>query len=157
MPQNSSDKFVVTDESQRLARWLRLMGYDTVVVNAEPLSELYRRAYEEGRTIVTRNRRIMPSSLFRVIRIDERDLPSQLRHLMVVANLQADDAPAFSRCDRCNDEVQPVEKADVQALVPPHVFRTQQNFRACPVCYRVYWAATHHERITAFLQRIAKG
>ena len=132
------------------------MGYDTVVIGAQPLSELYRRAYEEERTIVTRNRRVTASSLFRVIHLDRQDLRGQLRHLTEAAELHIDPAAAFSRCDRCNEEVRLVDKADVQDRVPPHVFRTQRTFRACPACRRVYWAATHHTRITAFLQRIAK-
>ena len=69
-------KFFVTDESQRLARWLRLLGYDTVLIGAQPLGELYRRAYEEGRTIVTRNRRVRPSGLFRVVPLHDQGLSS---------------------------------------------------------------------------------
>ena len=146
-------KFFVTDESQRLARWLRLLGYDTVLIGAQPLGELYRRAYEEGRTIVTRNRRVRPSGLFRVAPFHDQDFSSQLRRLVNTLGLRSDSAQPFSRCDRCNVEVMPIKEEAVQHRVPPHVFRTQKTFRACPSCRRIYWAATHCERARTFLAK----
>lgn len=145
---------LVTDESARLARWLRLMGYDAAVMPAQPLSALYRRAYNERRVVVTRNARVRPSSLFRVVHLKDQMLALQLRQLLQELRLRAVEAQMFRRCDRCNVEVEPVDKADVNDRVPPYVFQTQQRFHRCPSCDRVYWAATHWERVCRFVDRL---
>ena len=62
-------RFLVTDESRRLGRWLRLCGYDTVVLAATPLTGLYRRAHDDRRIVITRNSRVHAGCLFRMVRL----------------------------------------------------------------------------------------
>lgn len=147
-------KFLVTDEAIRLARWLRLAGYDTAIANAKPLSEFYRKAYNERRIVVTRNRHVLAGCLFRVIHLDSEHLEEQLRQLIRQLRLPLDEAKAFTRCDVCNVKLEPIEKGQVQPKVPPYVFRTQEAFHRCPSCQRIYWAATHWERARRFFQRV---
>lgn len=144
-------RFLVTEECGRLARWLRLCGYDTALMPAQPLSALYRRAYNESRLIVTRNHRVRPGQWFRVIRVRSHPLAEQLRQLMREAGLAVGDERRLSRCDRCNTPVEPIERPRVKDRVPPYVFRTQESFVACPSCRRIYWSATHAQRIRAML------
>lgn len=150
-------RFLLTGELARLARWLRLMGYDAVSApSTEPLPDLYCRAHDEGRVLLTRNRRIGPSCLFRVVQIASPALEAQLRQL--VGELGVSPArQAFSRCDRCNVAVEPVEKAAVEGRVPAYVYQTQAAFTRCPSCERIYWAATHQRRIAAVLERVTRG
>ena len=147
-------KFLVTDECQRLARWLRLCGHDTIIDSAKPLSELYRRAYNEGRTVITRNHLVKASPLFRVIHLESERLEEQLRQLIGVGVLSIDESAVFSRCDVCNVVVELIEKAQVKDRVPPYVFQTQEALHICPSCQRVYWAATHWQRTRQFLTRL---
>ena len=147
-------QFLVTEECGRLARWLRLMGYDAAISAANPLSALYRTAYNEGRVIVTRNRRVGVSSLFRVIRLESPALDGQLRQVIREASLAAESRQPFTRCDLCNRALDAVEKPMVRDRVPPYVFQTQERFYTCPSCRRVYWAATHWARACAFFEKI---
>ena len=149
------DRFLVTDECIRLARWLRLMGFDTVTAAARPLSELYRRAYNESRVVVTRNAQVKASGLFRVVHLDSRQLEGQLTQLLRDLGLRVDEEKTCSRCDRCNVAVRPLAKTEVQDRVPPYVFQTQQTFRVCPSCKRIYWSATHRERMKRVFDRIS--
>ena len=149
-------KLLVTDESARLARWLRLMGYDTAEMSARPLSALYRRAYNEQRVVGTRNARVRESHLFRVVHLKDQVLDLQLRQLMQELGLRVDEERAFRRCDHCNVEVVPIDKAAVKDRVPPYVFQTQQAFHHCSSCHRVYWAATHWERACRFFDRLRR-
>ena len=132
------------------------MGYDTAERSTRSLSELYRQAYNEQRAVVTRNRRVRPSRLFRIIQLDSQHLSSQLQQLVRELGIRSDAAHAFSRCDRCNVEVEPIEASQVKDRVPPYVWRTQQRFRRCPSCQRIYWAATHYERISKTLEHVAR-
>ena len=135
-------RFLVTGESRRLARWLRLYGYDTVLSASQPLSVLYRQAYMEGRVVVTRNHRVQASCLFRVVHLKHQDVVGQIRQLREVVPLALDERRAFTRCNICNRSLTPIGKAAVKDRVPPYVWRTQTTFYSCPSCQRIYWAAT---------------
>ena len=146
-------KFLVTEESGRLVRWLRLMGYDTIWGRGLSLSELYRRAYGEQRVVLTRNRKIGASCFFRVVQLESPQLEAQLRQVTRDLSLTPASATRFSRCDRCNVVVEPIDKAAVAKRVPPYVFQTQARFTRCPSCERIYWPATHWQRACALLDR----
>lgn len=147
-------RFLATQEVGRLARWLRLMGFDTARVEGLSVSELYRTAYSERRIVLTRNARIGTSHLFRVIHLRSPHLEDQLRQLLSELHLTIDEETLFTRCDVCNVPVEPIEKPRVKDRVPPHVYHTQQTFHTCPSCHRVYWAATHWQRARALLEKL---
>ena len=150
----TTPQFLVTEECGRLARWIRLMGYDAAQMPATPVSALYRRAYNEGRVIVTRNRRVGSSGVVRVVQLAAQGVAEQLRQVMRDAGFVVDPERMLTRCDQCNVEVQLAEKSQVSARVPPYVFEMQQRFRRCPSCQRIYWAGTHCARISEMLKRL---
>ncbi len=147
-------KLLVSDECQRLARWLRLAGHDVAMMPAVPLTALYRTAYQQGRVVLTRNGRVKGSCLFRVVRIASEQLEDQMKQLVREIGLSIDEEQMFSRCDRCNAELEDIEKSAVKDRVPPYVYQTQQAFYACPSCQRIYWAATHYARAQQFFKRL---
>ena len=147
-------KFLVTEECGRLARWLRLMGHDTVRVAGVPLTHLYRKAYNERRIVLTRNRRVGASCLLRVVHLSSPHVEDQLRQVVDELHLVIDGDALFTRCDVCNVPVEPIEKPRVRDRVPPHVYHTQQTFFTCPLCHRIYWAATHWHRARALLEKL---
>ncbi len=109
-------RFVVDVNVGRLAKWLRVMGYDTRFPRGETDNELVRIALKEGRVLVTRDsgltlRRAARLGQMRVLYIVNDDLRSQLRQL--VRDLNLNPANGFSRCVRCNLPLQSVEKAEV--------------------------------------------
>lgn len=148
-------KLLVTEESGRLARWLRLMGYDTAqAAEGASLSELYRTAYNEQRIVLTRNSRVKESRLFRVVHLRSSRLEEQLSQLIHELPLAISEEQCFTRCDRCNVPVEPIERALVHDRVPPYVYETQTVFHTCPSCRRIYWAATHWHRARALFARL---
>jgi hypothetical protein len=147
-------KFLVTQESQRLARWLRLCGYDTALAKAQLVSDLYRQAFNEGRIIVTRNRQVGAGRMVRAVHLTGHGLAAQLRQIREEMGIRLESEQAMTRCNRCNIELQARAKADVKERVPPYVFKTQERFYGCPGCGRVYWAATHYARVQGFLQSV---
>ena len=148
-------RLLVTEESGKLARWLRLMGYDTELAKTGALPELYRQACNEQRVVVTRNQRVRPSSFFRVIHLASPMLQQQLQQLKQELGVAFDEERAFTRCDQCNAALEPVAKAQVEGRVPPFVYQTQQEFRRCPACGRLYWPATHAQRIRRVLEQVS--
>ena len=137
----------------RLVKWLRIMGQD--VIYGQHLSGygLIRAARKENRLILTRDRGLRmkqpPDFLF----IESDYHREQLRQVIRACCLRPSAHP-FTRCPECNSVLQPCPKDSVEKIVPPYVFSTQEKFSWCPQCHRVYWPATHHQRMLEELRKI---
>jgi len=140
-------RFAIDKMLGRLATWLRIIGQDATYGGHLSGQALVRHARAEGRTILTRDRRLLrqPAGV-PLLFIESDHFRDQLRQ--VVAAFQIDPlGHTFTRCARCNEPVVPIAKAEVADRVPPYVLATQTCFARCPRCKRIYWPATHHEHV----------
>ena len=128
-----------------LAKWLRLLGYDTAYDNVAADPELARRARAEGRVLLTRDRELSARRGLRTVLLQSEVLEEQVQEVQAALGPPPD--PALSRCAVCNTELELITPADVASRVPPYVLRTQSDFRRCPGCGRVYWPGTHVEEM----------
>ena len=154
---DTDPKFVVDINVGRLAKWLRVMGYDTLFPQENGDNNLVRIALNENRVLVTRDaeiarRRAARLGQMTVVCIEKDDLRSQLRQL--VCDLRLDLTGGFSRCVRCNEPLHPVAKQDVAHRLPPYVLRTQPEFFECLACRRVYWPGTHWTNMMSELSQV---
>ena len=124
-----------------LAKWLRLLGYDTAYDNAAADPELARRARAEGRVLLTRDRELAARRGLHTLLIRSQVLAEQVRE--VRDGLGPPSHPPLSRCAVCNALLEPVSPAAISDRVPPYVLQTQTQFRRCPGCGRIYWPGTH--------------
>ena len=124
-----------------LAKWLRLLGYDTAYDNAATDPQLARRARAEWRVLLTRDRELADRRGLRALLIQSEVLEEQIREVQDALGPPPD--PALSRCAVCNAALEPLSPEDAANRVPPYVLRTQTDFRSCPGCGRVYWPGTH--------------
>ncbi len=129
----------------RLARWLRLQGYDTAYDNRADDLQLAHRARAEGRVLLTRDHELAARRGLRTLLIESEVLEEQLRQ--VRETLGPPPEPALLRCSVCNAVLEPVDDAQVADCVPPYVLRSHKEFKRCPGCGRVYWAGSHVERM----------
>lgn len=148
-------RFVVDINVGGLTRWLRAMGYDTVCFPEAADHDLVDVALREGRVLVTRDgefarRRLAARGRLRMVLVKEQDIMAQLRQVVVELGLQADDR-AFTLCLRCNEALRDRPRETVEQVVPPYVFLSQQSFKECPSCGKVYWQGTHWERMRKVL------
>lgn len=134
----------------RLAKWLRLIGYDTRYDNAAEDVTLLRIAQQEDRILLTRDRGLSRQRGVRAIWIESQELAAQIRQVQAAVGPPADGA--LTRCAVCNARLEPIAKAGVEDRVPRYVFQTQEEFYHCPQCDRVYWAATHVERMRKMME-----
>ncbi|MGA8182321.1 MAG: Mut7-C RNAse domain-containing protein, partial [Terriglobia bacterium] len=140
-------RFVADRMIGRLARMLRLLGYDTLYrpeLDPAGLAELARR---EGRIILTRGETCLrfPGAT-NVFSIRSEYPPEQLRE--VVAEFILDpQSGLWTRCTVCNGRISPVAKEHVKDLVKPKVYEIYSEFYRCAGCGRVYWHGSHVERI----------
>ena len=151
-------KFIADSNVGRLARWLRIAGFDTLFVKGIDDNRLVRIALDEGRVLLTRDnqilrRRLVTSGRLKVILIEDDEVKAQLRQVLTALNLAGQLRP-FSLCVECNEPLVPREREEVEELVPPYVFRTQTQYMQCPGCLRIYWRGTHWERMSRELEGI---
>ncbi len=138
-------RFVADAMLGRLAKWLRMMGYDVVYLRDTSDLEVLRRARAESRLILTRDTALAQRAGKQAVFIHSQSLKEQLREL---TRLGLIDGPLTnSRCPICNVPLRRISKREAQKRVPPFVYQTQTEFYECPACGRVYWAGTHWQHV----------
>ncbi len=129
----------------RLARWLRLMGYDAAYLADTDDLELVRLARAESRLILTRDRGLATRRGVKALLIDSQSLEEQLEQ--VKEEIGEPPQPLTPRCGVCNAPLHPLSREAARDRVPPYIWRSQETFTHCPDCHRIYWQGTHWEAI----------
>jgi uncharacterized protein with PIN domain len=147
-------KFAADRMLGKLAKWLRVMGQD--VIYGQHLSGygLIHAARAENRLILTRDRGLKKKQPPDFLFIEYDVYREQLGQVIQACGLSPLDKP-LTRCLECNLILQPRSKAAIEKTVPAYVFSTQESFSWCPKCHRVYWPATHHQRMIEELRELA--
>jgi len=139
----------------RLARWLRLLGFDTAFSPDFSDADIARIARREGRIVLTRDRGLAArKAVTRCILIESQEYREQIAHVFRTLGLRPDAASIFSRCPACNRRVRAVPKEHVADEVPPYVYRTMSAFSRCPSCGNVFWMGSHHRRAMETVREI---
>ena len=138
----------------RLARWLRLLGADVTFDPKLGGGDLLRSARAEERIVLTRDKRLRTAP--DVIWLHANDVRGQMRETLARVPIDSD-ALALTRCSRCNAILHPVSRELVVRRVPPFVYASQERFAQCDGCGRIYWDATHPERILGELRALGVG
>ena len=157
----SSFKFIIDNNVGKLVKWLRIMGYDTLFFNGKNDSRMIAIALAESRIILTRDtqimkRRVVTSGQLKAILIESDKPELQLRQVIETLNLDCQLKP-FSICLECNQLLLERSKQQVEDLVPPYVFQTQDQYMECPACHRIYWKGTHWQAMTEKLKNLVKS
>lgn len=124
----------------KLARYLRILGFDTRYENKIGEEDLFLIARREERTIITRKAKL--KGLENVIFLSFNYPKEQLQFLFAKLNLKEGMKP-FSRCLVCNGELLAIKKEEIRGKVPFYTYQTQEKFFYCPVCQRIYWPGSH--------------
>lgn len=143
-------RFIVDTNVGKLARWLRMLGYDTLFINNIDDEELIAIGLKEKRVLLTKDtqimlRRVVTSGRLKALLIVDDNPKTQLRQ--VVMAMKLDQERKFTLCLECNEPLVPRSKDQVQDVVPPYVFKTQSQYFQCPTCHRIYWRGTHWQRM----------
>ena len=133
-------RFVAEDTLGRLAKWLRLLGFDTVY-EREPFAK---RMQGGGRIRLTRTREVYQKNRpGRVLFIDADGYMKQIRQVVDELDLSLSDIQPFTRCIRCNGPIRPTDKNGVFGQVPDYIWETNEAFKQCINCDRIYWPGSH--------------
>jgi uncharacterized protein with PIN domain len=149
----SEPKFLVDFMCGRLARWLRILGYDTEFVEDTSRHKIMMKSLAEQRIVLTRDTRLSKKKVYKLILIKSDKIREQVRQVIKELNLKLKKEKFFSICSVCNKQVLQVEKEKVKGLVPLYVYQTVNEFYQCPECKRIYWQGSHYD---LFLKEVEK-
>jgi uncharacterized protein with PIN domain len=150
---SNESKFAADRMLGRLVKWLRILGLDVIYGQHLTGYGLIRAARAENRLILTRDRRLKQKQPPPFLLIESDHYRDQLRQVIRECGLTPRER-LFTRCLECNALLQARPKDSVEKLVPPYVFSTQEKFSWCPGCQRVYWPATHYQKMREELDKM---
>ena len=145
--------FAVENTLGKLAKWLRILGFDTIFDRGICGREFFRSASPD-RVLLTRTRKVKKRYRSeRLLMIQANEPRQQLLEVIRSLDIRPEDVRPFTRCVACNQLIVSVEKSRVRDSVPDFVYENHDRFRQCPRCHKVFWSGSHASRVT---QRIGQ-
>lgn len=146
-------KFAADRMLGRLAKWLRACGFDVYYNSEIDRSSLIKIAKDETRTILTRAtnfselKHVPPFFIIRSEFLKEQlaEFFSKYKNLRNPNNM-------FTRCMDCNTPLKNISKDKIAKKVPPKAYETNDKYKICPKCKKIYWSGTHVENMKKFFK-----
>jgi uncharacterized protein with PIN domain len=147
-------RFVADVHLGRLARYLRLVGFDTLYDNDWDDDELTQISSNEGRILLTRDVELLKRSSVThgyYVRSDDpqRQVLEVTRRFHLDQHLQP-----LTRCMTCNGLLSRVDKAAVAHRLPPRTKETFDDYSMCSECGKIYWQGSHHDELTRVIDAV---
>ncbi|MER2530018.1 MAG: Mut7-C RNAse domain-containing protein [Candidatus Competibacter sp.] len=147
-------RFALDVHLGKLARYLRLLGFDTLYRNDYDDAELAALASTDGRILLTRDRDLLKRSVvthgYYVRATDPR---RQVEEVMDRLDLYGAIRP-LQRCARCNGLLATVSKSEIRERLPHETGRQIEVFWECGACKQLYWEGSHMPRIRRFIENL---
>jgi uncharacterized protein with PIN domain len=150
-------RFVVDGHLGKLARLLRMLGFDTHYDPDCEVSELVCMSLTEGRIILTHNRGVLKiKEVTHGYWVRSQTPREQVREVLLRLDLFSQILP-FHRCMVCNGTIEHVEKSEIAGELPEKTKRYYDEFYRCAGCDKVYWKGSHHARMKAYINKLREG
>jgi uncharacterized protein with PIN domain len=130
----------------KLAKWLRILGFDTIYESDCGAKTFYAELASQ-RILLTRVRQILKQySRHRLIFIESNNPFEQVKQVIRELNLTFEDTDPFSICIRCNLALIDVDKNALTGMVPDYIWARHDSFKTCSGCRKIYWSGSHAQR-----------
>ena len=152
-------KFIADMMLGRLARWLRLYGYDTLY-GIEDDDEILGIARAEGRVLLTRDATLAERARklgVEAILLGSNSFEEQVEELRRYGVEFRELFPANARCPKCNGPIRPASKEEVKDRVPPTVYEKYDEFYICQNCGQIYWPGRQWREMLRIDKKLRKG
>ena len=146
-------KFILSQELNRLAKWLRILGYDAVIYKSVNLLTIIRLAKKERRIFITRSQKKVKSvQKFSRILIKSENYLEQLREMKDYIRLNNEHI--FTRCIICNKLLFEISPKKIITLIPEYIYQNHKDFKVCRKCGKIYWKGTHYQDMKNELSKL---
>ena len=150
-------RFVLDVHLGKLARRLRLLGFDALWDRKADDERLVSLSLSERRILLTRDRGLLKRrELTHAAAVRATDPRRQLLEVVGRFDLARSAAP-FTRCLSCNGGLAAVPKEDVLDRIPPETRRHYDTFLSCGSCKRVFWWGPHAWRLKEIVDEALKA
>jgi uncharacterized protein len=147
-------RFVADVMLGRLAKWLRIAGFDVLYSNKFTDDELIAISNLEGRVLLSRDTRLLIRKPVReFIFLKSQDIQKQIRQVFETMHISGLTS-LLTRCLSCNEALVETPRESVRERVPAFVYETQSRFKSCPRCGKIFWAGTHRSAVVQTLQKL---
>lgn len=154
-PEDSS--FIADEHLGKLARLLRLLGFETWYAQGLDDARIAAQASQEGRILLTRDRDLLKRGRVHHGYWVRSDDPVEQAQEVVRRYGLADKAKPFSLCLKCGGKLLPVDKERVLPRIPPRVRSWREEYLLCGRCNKLYWRGSHHGRLASTVKRILEA
>ena len=157
MPTVNQPKFLCDDNLGKLARYLRMLGYDTFFEKTLDDARLLSTMLKENRIVLTRDRKLikrLPAGRFVLIEDDSPE--EQLKSVLKNRGIKPDRDAFFSRCLECNEPCVEISRDEIEEKVFPYILKKHENFSKCPACGRIFWPGSHYKDMVRKLDSILR-
>ena len=146
-------KFLLDENLYRLTKWLRMLGYDSIIPKSISIEKKISLCQKERRIFLTRSKKIANrNNKFIRILIKTEEPEKQLQQIL---NLIDFDEDIFaSRCLICNNRLEMVTTKKIESLVPENVKNTFSDFKICRKCGKIYWKGSHYVAMKSRLKNL---
>jgi len=145
-------KFLLDENLGRLAKWLRMLGYDTIVPKSISIDRKISLCIKERRIFLTRSKRIAKRrEQFIRMMITEKSYKKQLYQLRELINFENE---LSTRCLECNNFLQPIDTKFINNIVPEMVLNNFSKFKICRKCGKIFWKGTHYQAMKRELNNL---
>jgi uncharacterized protein len=154
LPEEKECLFAADVMLGRLAKWLRIAGFDVLYSNKFADDELISISNREGRILLSRDTRLLVrKSVKYFIYLESENTQDQLKQVLEQI-CQTGVLSILTRCLSCNEALIEAPRESVHDRVPAFVYKTQRDFKSCPRCGKIFWAGTHRASVLRTLKRM---
>lgn len=147
-------RFIVDVHLGKLARYLRMLGFDTLYDLALGDEQIIEKSLHEERIILTRDLGILKNSRVKHGYFVRQTKPKEQAREIVKRFDLKNKIFSFSRCLECNTPLQPLEKEAALERLPRETLRYYDAFFFCPTCEKIYWEGSHFEKMSKLIRFI---
>ena len=155
---NEKPLFIVDAMLGKLAKKLRLLGYDSLYSSNMDDDKIIQLAKNENRILLTKDVPLCHKAKKQqilAVQITSDDEIEQFLEINEKASFgKCTVGGGSSRCPVCNGELQHIEKNDVFEKVPTGVFENMKDFWKCTKCEKIYWEGTHIKNLQQFTMKL---
>jgi len=149
-------KFIVDVNSGKLARFMRLLGFDVLFTNHYKDAEIAKIAYDKRRIVLTRDVGLLKNNLIkRGYWLRKTNPKDQVKEVLMRFDLVRMIKP-FTCCLECNGTIKTVPKENISRLLPDSANRYYTKFYQCRSCKQIYWEGSHFQKMREFIEELVK-
>ncbi len=149
-------RFILDVHLGKLARRLRLLGFDARYANYYVDREIIEIAAAEQRIVLTRDRGLLKNrQVTRGYWLRSQQPREQVEEVLARFDLASLVRP-FTRCLECNAEIAAVEKEAIAGQLMPNTGKFYRQFYRCQGCGKIYWEGSHYRKMLAFAGEVIK-